>query len=234
MRKKLISSLWTGAILPVFLVFAATGPALSEEIMVRPMEAFTKDFEISRMLYARICDEKVPAPYDLTESSKKSFRRLQMSTLHLNSALSGPDHDYGAAVHQNNFASVLFDQRCAYKEGRGISKSDRRTALAFWMRSIELGYPGAMNNLGARMIKGEDGVSQNTTQGLALVEAAIRGRSSVAAINLAIIYAEGIHLPRNLAKARELLDLAPSLYTNGTEFAQEIGEKVYREQLAKQ
>ena len=92
-------------------------------------------------------------------------------------------------------------------------------AWEYMRKSADLGYPIAQKNLGLEMLtSGKYGVGKNPERGAELMEAAARGGYGVAAVELAEFYIDGDVLPRDIAKARELFEIAQRENMKGDQF----------------
>ncbi|UYV39270.1 hypothetical protein N4R57_09835 [Rhodobacteraceae bacterium D3-12] len=106
-------------------------------------------------------------------------------------------------------AWLITTQGCAHFSGNEVE------AFALNKRAASYGYPIALSNTGFRLLTGR-GTHKDTAKGLRSIERAIRGGHGKAAATLAIHYARGIHLPRDLPAARSHLATAEAMLVNPT------------------
>ncbi len=107
----------------------------------------------------------------------------------------------GNPVLQNNIGWLR--RNC-----RPFKNVSERQATGYLRQSATNGYPLAMSTYGAWLLTGEGGQSRDVTRGLRMLEGAVRGGFGDAATILSMYYADGKHLPRDLAKARRYLSIA--------------------------
>lgn len=88
-------------------------------------------------------------------------------------------------------------------------------AFALNQRAAIYGYPIAISNMGFRLLTGR-GTDKDTQKGLNAIDRAIRGGHGKAAATLAIHYAKGLHLPRDLDAARSHLATAEAMLVSPT------------------
>lgn len=98
-------------------------------------------------------------------------------------------------------AWLVASQNCAYYTG------DDEQISYFYLRAAQDGYPVALAYGGVRMIRGL-GIPQNTDSGAGLLVLALEGGFGDAGAMLAGELITGIHMPRDLEAAKNLLHAA--------------------------
>ncbi|WP_299424778.1 hypothetical protein [uncultured Shimia sp.] len=165
-------------ILPAILLACATTVAAQD---VRPMAEFEED------------RAKYTAESDLAcAGNEEAFGRL------LNAA--DPEKQ-GNPAALSALAWLVASQNCAYYTG------DDEQISYFYLRAAQEGYPVALAYGGVRMIRGL-GIPQNTDSGAGLLVLALEGGFGDAGAMLAGELITGIHMPRDLEAAKNLLHAA--------------------------
>jgi TPR repeat protein len=104
---------------------------------------------------------------------------------------------------------------------RDFKQATLGEAAKYQQKAAELGYPIAMTNYANRLIRNlDDGVEQDPARGQVLLQRAIKGGDSRAALALAEYYTDGKYLRRDLAKAREYINKARSMGASAKILAQ--------------
>ncbi len=98
-------------------------------------------------------------------------------------------------------AWLVASQNCAYYTG------DDEQISYFYLRAAQEGYPVALAYGGVRMIRGL-GLPQNTDSGAGLLVLALEGGFGDAGAMLAGELVTGIHMPRDMEAAKNLLQAA--------------------------
>ncbi|MFY0659952.1 MAG: hypothetical protein JXR15_05620 [Shimia sp.] len=164
--------------LPAILMACASTATAQD---VRPMA----EFEADRAKYT--------AESDLAcAGNEDAFGRL------LNAA--DPEKQ-GNPAALSALAWLVASQNCAYYTG------DDEQISYFYLRAAQEGYPVALAYGGVRMIRGL-GIPQNTDSGAGLLVLALEGGLGDAGAMLAGELITGIHMPRDLEAAKNLLHAA--------------------------
>ena len=163
----------------IALVASWTSGAMAQD--VRPMAAF----EESRAKYTIESDLACSGDAD-------AFTRL------LNDA--DPDQ-LGDPTALSALAWLVASDTCAYYTG------DDEQISYYYLRAAQQGYPVALAYSGVRMIRGL-GIPQNTESGAGLLGLALEGGFGDAGAMLAGELIAGIHMPRDLEAAQNLLQAA--------------------------